>query len=151
MEDWALIRRLAADGVAKAEIARKLGISRTTVLKAIASERPPKYERSPRSTSFTPFEVRVRALLDETPEMPATVLAERVGWSGSIRWFRDNVNRVRVDHRPIDPADRLSWSAGDAAHAICGSRPARSSSKTGPARCCRCWCSRARSRGSCSR
>ena len=38
MEDWALIRRLAADGVAKAEIARKLGISRTTVLKAIASE-----------------------------------------------------------------------------------------------------------------
>jgi hypothetical protein len=53
--------------------------------------------------------------LAETPEMPATVLAERVGWTGSIRWFRDNVNRVRVDHRPIDPADRLSWSAGDAA------------------------------------
>jgi len=47
--------------------------------------------------------------------MPATVLAERVGWTGSIRWFRDNVNRVRVDHRPIDPADRLSWAAGDAA------------------------------------
>ena len=45
----------------------------------------------------------------------ATVLAERVGWTGSIRWFRDNVNRVRVDHRPIDPADRLTWSAGDVA------------------------------------
>jgi hypothetical protein len=25
------------------------------------------------------------------PEMPATVLAERVGWSGSITWFRENV------------------------------------------------------------
>jgi hypothetical protein len=47
--------------------------------------------------------------------MPATVLAERVGWTGSIRWFRDNVNRVRADHRPIDPADRLSWAAGDVA------------------------------------
>ncbi len=115
MEDWALIRRLAADGVAKAEIARKLGISRTTVLKAIASESPPRYERSPGPTSFTPFEARVRALLAETPEMPATVLAERVGWPGSIRWFRDNVNRVRADHRPIDPADRLLWAAGDAA------------------------------------
>ena len=110
-----MIRRLAADGVAKAEIARKLGISRTTVLKAIASESPPKYARRPGPTSFTPYEARVRGLLAETPEMPATVLAERVGWTGSIRWFRDNVNRVRVDHRPIDPADRLSWAAGDAA------------------------------------
>jgi hypothetical protein len=115
VEDWALIRRLAADGVPKAEIARKLGISRTTVLKAIASANPPKYGRAPAPTSFTPFEPRVRQLLAETPDMPATVLAERVGWTGSIRWFRDNVNRVRADHRPIDPADRLSWAAGDAA------------------------------------
>jgi hypothetical protein len=115
VEDWALIRRLAADGVPKAGIARKLGISRTTVIKAVASEGPPRYERAPAPTSFTPFEVRVRQLLAETPDMPATVLAERVGWTGSIRWFRDNVNRVRGDHRPVDPADRLSWAAGDAA------------------------------------
>ena len=27
--------------------------------------------------------------------MPATVLPERVRWTGSIRWFRDNVNRLR--------------------------------------------------------
>ena len=47
--------------------------------------------------------------------MPVTVLAERVGWTGSIRWFRDNVNRVRADHRSIDPADRLSWAPGDVA------------------------------------
>ena len=73
MEDWALIRRLAADGVPKAEIARKLGISRTTVIKAIASQSPPKYERAQTPTSFTPFEVRVRQLLSETPDMPATV------------------------------------------------------------------------------
>jgi hypothetical protein len=115
MEDWALIRRLAADGVPKAEIARKLGISRTTVIKAVGSAEPPMYERAPAPTSFTPFETRVRLLLSETPDMPATVLAERVGWTGSIRWFRDNVNRVRADHRPIDPADRLTWAAGDAA------------------------------------
>jgi transposase len=115
MEDWALIRRLAADGVPKAKIARDLGISRTTVVKAVALTVPPKYERTPMATSFTPFEARVRQLLVETPDMPATVLAERVGWTGSIRWFRDNVNRVRADERPIDPADRLSWAAGDAA------------------------------------
>ena len=110
-----MIRRLAADGVPKAQIARKLGVSRTTVIKAVGSDEPPRYERRTGPTSFTPFEARVRLLLTETPEMPATVLAERVGWTGSIRWFRDNVTRVRAEHRPIDPADRLTWAAGDAA------------------------------------
>jgi hypothetical protein len=57
----------------------------------------------------------VRQLLSETPDMPATVVAGRVGWTGSIRWFRDNVNRVRADQRPVDPADRLLWAAGDVA------------------------------------
>lgn len=115
MEDWALIRRLAAEGVPKARIAQRLGISRTTVIKAVNSDSPPRYERSPGPTSFTVFEPRVRALLEQTPDMPATVLAERVGWTGSIRWFSDNVKRLRPEHRPIDPADRIVWAAGDAA------------------------------------
>ena len=115
MEDWALIRRLAAEGVPKARIAERLGISRTTVIKAVNSDGPPRYERTPGPTSFTVFEPRVRELLRETPDMPATVLAERVGWTGSIRWFRDNVKRLRPEHRPVDPADRLTWSPGDAA------------------------------------
>ena len=115
MEDWALIRRLAAEGVQKARIARRLGISRTTVIKAVNSDAPPRYVRSSRSTSFTVFEPRVRALLAETPDMPATVLAERVGWEGSIRWFSENVKRMRPEHRPVDPADRLVWEPGDAA------------------------------------
>ncbi len=115
MEDWALIRRLAAEGVPKARIAERLGISRTTVIKAVNSDAPPRYERTPGPTSFTVFEPRVRALLEETPDMPATVLAERVGWTGSIRWFSENVKRLRPEHRPVDPADRLMWAPGDAA------------------------------------
>jgi hypothetical protein len=47
--------------------------------------------------------------------MPATVLAERVGWQGSIRWFRENVQQLRPEVRPPDPADRLVWEPGDAA------------------------------------
>ena len=57
MEDWALIRRLAAEGVPKKQIAERLAISRTTVGKAVAS--------------FAPFDTRGRALLAEHPEMPA--------------------------------------------------------------------------------
>jgi hypothetical protein len=115
LEDWALIRRLAAEGVPNARIAARLGISRTTVVKAVASAASPKYERRPAGTSFTVFEPRVRALLVEFPDMPATVIAERVGWAGSITWFRENVKRLRPEHRLVDPADRLTWEVGDAA------------------------------------
>jgi hypothetical protein len=115
LEDWALIRRLAAEGVPKARIAARLGISRNTVIKAVSSDAPPRYERTPGPTSFSMFEPRVRALLQEAPDMPATVLAERVGWQGSIRWFRENVAGLRPQVRPPDPADRLVWEPGDAA------------------------------------
>jgi hypothetical protein len=115
VEDWALIRRLVADGVPQRQVARQLGIGRSTVARAVRSDVPPKYERKPAPTSFSPFEPRVRALLAEFPEMPATVVAERVGWDGSISWFRENVARLRPQYRRPDPADRLNWSAGDAA------------------------------------
>ena len=115
MEDWALIRRLVADGVPQRQVARDLGVGRSTVARALASDGPPKYERPAVPTSFTPFEPLVRQLLATTPDMPATVIAERVGWTGSITWLRDNVRRLRPEHRPVDPADRLIWLPGDAA------------------------------------
>nr|WP_220476275.1 IS21 family transposase [Microcella alkalica] len=115
MEDWALIRRLAAEGVPKARIAERLAVSRTTVVKAVNSDAPPRYVRAPQATSFSVFELRVRALLAETPDMPATVIAERVDWTGSMTWFRQNVKALRPEHRRVDPADRLNWEPGDAA------------------------------------
>ena len=110
-----MIRRLVAEGVPRRQVARQLGIARATVDRALASDRPPKYERKPVATSFTPFEARVRAILEEHPEMPATVIAERVDWTGSITWFRDNVRALRPQYRRPDPADRLVWEPGDAA------------------------------------
>ncbi|UUZ59541.1 helix-turn-helix domain-containing protein [Nocardioides sp. B-3] len=55
MEDWALIRRLVADGVPQRQVARDLGVGRSTVARAVASDGPPKYERPEVPTSFTPF------------------------------------------------------------------------------------------------
>jgi transposase len=116
LEDWALIRRLAAEGLPKSQIAERLGISRNTVTRAVLSVEPPRYERPlVEATSFTPFQERVTVMLAEFPEMPASVLAERVGWSGSPSWFRENVARLRPEQRRPDPADRLVWAPGDAA------------------------------------
>jgi transposase len=100
VEDGALIRRLVADGVPQRQVARDLGVGRSTVERALTSDRPPKYERPGVPTAFTPFEPLVRQLLKDAPDMPATVIAERVGWTGSITWFRDNVRRLRPEHRP---------------------------------------------------
>jgi hypothetical protein len=86
VEDWALIRRLVADGVSASGRAGSW-IGRSTVERALVSDGPPKYERAAVPTSFTPFEPLVRHLLTTTPDMPATVIAERVGWTGSIRGF----------------------------------------------------------------
>jgi transposase len=114
LEDWALIRRLhVGEGVPKAVIARQLGISRNTVAKALESSSPPKYERPLAGTAFDAVEGQVRQLLAQTPSMPATVLAERIGWAGSPSWFREQVRRVRPDYAPNDPADRLQYHPGD--------------------------------------
>jgi hypothetical protein len=64
---------------------------------------------------FDGFEQPVRALLKEFPSMPATVIAERVGWEGSASWFRKKIAVLRAEYAPADPADRIVYSAGDQA------------------------------------
>ena len=94
-------------------IASRLGVARDTVSRALASDGPPAYARRPVPSAFDAFEPRVRVLLAEFPLMPATVLAERVGWAGSPSWFRKRVALLRPELTPKDPADRLSYSPGD--------------------------------------
>lgn len=45
--------------------------------------------------------------------MPASVIAERVGWAHSSSVFRDRVAQIRPEYRTADPADRLSYAAGE--------------------------------------
>jgi hypothetical protein len=78
----ALIRRLVADGAPQCQVARDLGVGRSTVARAMALQRASRYKRTPVPTSFTSFEPLTRTILVEHPEMPATVIAERVGCTG---------------------------------------------------------------------
>ncbi|TFB71486.1 IS21 family transposase [Cryobacterium sp. Hz9] len=114
VEEWALVRRLHLnEGVSQREIAKRLGIARNTIAKAIKSEKPPKYEGVDRSSGMRSLEPRIRELLSQNARMPATVLAERLAWTGSITWFRETVARLRPEYAPADPADRLNYAAGD--------------------------------------
>ncbi|TDL31555.1 IS21 family transposase [Arthrobacter nitrophenolicus] len=115
LDVWAQIRhRYATEKISKRELAKQLGVSRGTVDRALEADRPPKYERKPAGSSFDAYAPRVRALLAVTPMMPASVLAERVGWTGSASLFRDKVRGLRPEYMPADPVDRLVHEPGQA-------------------------------------
>jgi transposase len=113
VEDWAEIRRLhRAEKVPIKEISRRLGVARNTVRSALAADRPPKYERPGRGSLVDSVEVEVRKLLKEFPRMPATVIAERIGWEHSITILKDRLKVIRPEYAGIDPADRIVHVAG---------------------------------------
>jgi transposase len=116
VEDWAEIRRMhRAEGMPIKVIARVLGVSRNTVRAAIASGGPPKYERKRAGSIVDAAEPRIRELLAAYPAMPATVIAERIGWDRSIRVLSGRVAELRPAYLPPDPASRTSYVAGEIA------------------------------------
>jgi transposase len=116
VEDWAEIRRLRrSERLSISEIARVLGISRNTVKAALAAGGPPKYQRAPAGSVADEAEPRIRELLAAYPRMPATVIAERIGWSYSIRTLSGRVRELRPLYLPPDPASRTTYVAGEIA------------------------------------
>ena len=116
MEDWAEIRRLhRSEGMPIKVIARRMGISKNTVKRALAAEEPPKYWRAGRGSIVDAAEPQIRALLAEFPDMPATVIAERIGWTRSLTVLKDRVRVLRPQYRPVDPASRTSYQPGELA------------------------------------
>lgn len=114
MEDWAEIRRLhRAEEMPIKAIARRLGVSRNAVRRALVKDSPPRYQRPPRGSCVDAFEPAIRELLRAYPRMPATVIAERVGWTRSITVLKDRVRELRPVYLPPDPASRTTYVAGD--------------------------------------
>ena len=113
MEHWAEVRRLhMSEGMGVRAIARRLGLARNTVRSALASDVPPKYVRGQGGSRVDEFVPAIRRLLTEFPDMPATVIAERIGWVHSSSVLRARVAQLRPLFRPADPADRTTYAAG---------------------------------------
>ena len=116
VEDWAEIRRLhRAEGLSIKAIVRRLGVSRNTVRDVLRSSEPPHYERAPRGSAVDAVEPQILELFREFPAMPATVIAERIGWDRGITILRDRVAELRPLFVPPDPCQRTSYAPGELA------------------------------------
>jgi transposase len=114
VEDWAEIRRLhRAEGMSIRAIARHLDIARNTVREALRSDGPPRYERTAAGSIVDVVDDRIRALLLDVPSMPATVIAERIGWKRGMTVLRDRVAELRPLFVPPDPAQRTFYLPGE--------------------------------------
>lgn len=116
MEDWAEIRRLhRSEGMPIKAIVRRLGVARNTVRAALASDEPPAYRRAPRGSLVDAVEPEIRKWLRVDAKMPATVIAERIGWEHSITILKDRIRLIRPEYAGVDPADRIVHEPGQAA------------------------------------
>ena len=116
VEDWAEIRRLyRAEGVAIKEIARRVGVARNTVRAALASDRPPTYERAPRGSVVDAYEPAIRALLLDAPRMSAPEIADRIGWPHSMSPLKKRLTVIRPQYLGLDPTDRTEYLPGQIA------------------------------------
>jgi transposase len=116
VEDWAEIRRLhRAEGMPIKAIVRVTGVSRNAVRRALAAEGPPRYVRPAKGSLADAVEPRIRELLTVWPSMPATVIAERIGWQHSMTVLKDRVRELRPSFMPPDPVSRTAYSPGELA------------------------------------
>jgi transposase len=116
VDEWAEVRRLHfGEHLGVKTIARRLGLARNTVRSAIRSTAPPKYERQSRGSAVDEYERRIRQLLTEHPQMPASVIAERVGWSRGATVFRQRVAALRPLYGLQEPYQRTEYRPGELA------------------------------------
>jgi len=117
VEDWAEVHRLFhRERVAKAAIARRLGMSRNTVDRLLSLPEPPRYTRAARGSQLDGFVDEIAAMLDEDERVPATVVRERLqrlGYRGGITILKDHLPRVRPAFLARRAFQRTAYQPGE--------------------------------------
>ena len=103
VEEWAEIRRLhKAEKLSKRAIARRLGIHRNTVTRALESEEAPGYEREARGSILDPYKPKIHALLAREPSLSGVRILEIIqeeGYPGKISILRDLLREIRPQYK----------------------------------------------------
>ena len=92
---------------------------------ALACHEPPRYERMPRGSAVDGVEPPIRAPLAEFPEVPTSVVMERVGWTRGRSVFYERVAQLWPLFKPVvvngyTPRICLCLSINFAANVIVG-------------------------------
>jgi len=99
VERWAELRREHfVRGVPIKELARRYGIDRNTIRRALRSDRPPRYERPPRLSKLDPFKDEIHELLRGDAKLSGVrvrELIEPLGFDGSKTIVDDYLREVR--------------------------------------------------------
>jgi transposase len=99
VERWAELRREHfVRGVSIKELARRYGLDRNTVRRALRSDAPPRYERPRRPSKLDPFREEIHELLRGDPRLPGVrvrELIEPLGFDGSKTIVDDYLREVR--------------------------------------------------------
>jgi transposase len=117
VQDWAEVHRLFhREGLSKSAIARRLGMSRTTVIGLLARDGPPRYVRAPAGSTLDPHRDESRRMLADDPDVAATVVLDRIrrsGFAGQITIVRDFMAKVRPEFARAAAFQRTSYLPGE--------------------------------------
>ena len=85
-------------GVGIEELARRYGIDRNTVRRALRSAEPPRYQRPAAASKLDPFKDEIHELLRQDPRLPGVrvrELIEPLGFVGGKTIVDDYLREVR--------------------------------------------------------
>ena len=119
VEQWAELRRLHfIERVSVRELARRTGLHRKTIRRAIESAEPPKYARPPAPSKLDPFKDEVHRLLKDEPRLPAVRIRELLrplGYVGGETILKEHVREIRPFFLPARTYQRTVYLPGELA------------------------------------
>jgi transposase len=117
VERWAELRREHfVRRVPIKELARRYGIDRNTVRRALRSDQPPRYERPPRPSKLEPFKDEIHRLLRDDAKLTGVrvrELIEPLGFDGSKTIVDDYLREVRPLFRHARTYQRTLYRPGE--------------------------------------
>jgi transposase len=126
VHDWAEVHRLyQREHLSKSAIAKRLGMSRPTVIRLLELPEPPRYQRKSAGSKLDPHKDAIAAMLDGDPQVPATVILEHLrkeGYAGGITILKQQVAKVRPAFLAARGFQRTTYLPGELARRLVGAR-----------------------------
>ncbi len=117
VELWAELRREHfVRGVSIKKLARRTGLSRNTIRKALRSDAPPAYRREPAGSMLDPFKDEIHRLLRDDPKLSGVRVREEIeplGFAGGKTIVDDYLREVRPIFLRLRTHQRTVYRPGE--------------------------------------